>query len=175
MIDIFRMAGECNGHLVFLLFNDRHSAKEDKEYAGYFAFLFLLTCCRSCRQCVFNFKKKILAWIKANLLRTLSMLPKTQNLNWLHHVTLKIYSLQNPPGTVSGNSFEEFKAIRHCLYFAHISDFFSKKRFLRKSSKSGRGNLVLITSTVQVELSKLNFNFDDIRTYFLQVLRDVDK
>ena len=37
---------------------------------------------------------------------------------------------------------------------------------------AGHGNLVLITWTVQVELSKLNFNFDDIRTYFLQVLRD---
>ena len=45
-----------------------------------------------------------------------------------------------------------------------------KERFLRKSSKPGHGNLVLITSTVQVELSKLNFNFDDIRTNFLQVL-----
>ena len=51
--------------------------------------------------------------------------------------------------------------------------FFSKKkRFLRKSSKPGHGNLALITSTVQVKLLKLNFNFDDIRTYFLQVLRD---
>ena len=29
-----------------------------------------------------------------------------------------------------------------------------------------------LSSTVQAELSKLNFNFDDIRTYFLQVLRD---
>ena len=38
--------------------------------------------------------------------------------------------------------------------------------------KPGHGNQVLITSAVQVELSKLNFNFDDIRTYFLQVLRD---
>ena len=55
-----------------------------------------------------------------------------------------------------------------CPYFR----FKKKKRFLRKSSKPGHGNLVLITSTVQVELSKLNFNFDDIRTYFLQVLRD---
>ena len=53
----------------------------------------------------------------------------------------------------------------------HISVFL-KIRVLRKSSKSGHRNLVLITSTVQVELSKLNFNFDDIRTYFLQVLRD---
>ena len=47
---------------------------------------------------------------------------------------------------------------------------FYKKRFLRKSSKPGHGNLVLITSTVQIELSKLSFNFDDIRTNFLQVL-----
>ena len=44
--------------------------------------------------------------------------------------------------------------------------------FLRNSSKPGHGNLVLITSTVQAELSKLIFNFDDIRTYFLQILRD---
>ena len=50
--------------------------------------------------------------------------------------------------------------------------FYIKKRFLRKSRKPRHVNLVLITSTVQVELSKLNFNFDDIRTYFLQVLRD---
>ena len=53
-------------------------------------------------------------------------------------------------------------------YFRH----FFKKSFLRKSSKHGHGNLVLVTSTVQVELSKLNFNSNDIRTYFLQVLRD---
>ena len=63
--------------------------------------------------------------------------------------------------------------MHHCPYFAHISVcLFRKKRFHRKSSKPEYGNLVLITSTVQVELSKLNFNFDDIRTYFLQVLRD---
>ena len=39
---------------------------------------------------------------------------------------------------------------------------FFKKGFLRKCSKPGHGNLVLITSTIQFELSKLNFNFDDI-------------
>ena len=75
---------------------------------------------------------------------------------------------------MESNLFEKFKVIAsyQCSYFAHISDFFKKKRFLRKSSKTGHENLVLITSTVQVELSKLNFNFDDLRTYFLQVLRD---
>ena len=74
---------------------------------------------------------------------------------------------------MESNLFEKFKVIAsyQCSYFAHISDFFKKKRFLRKSSKTGHENLVLITSTVQVELSKLNFNFDDLRTYFLQVLR----
>ena len=45
--------------------------------------------------------------------------------------------------------------------FAHISDFLKKKkkkkRFLGKCSKPGHGNLVLITSTVQAEFSKLNF------------------
>ena len=54
----------------------------------------------------------------------------------------------------------------------YFSFLFKKKRFLRKSRKPGHQNLVLITSTVQVELSKLNYNFDDIRTYFLQALRD---
>ena len=29
-----------------------------------------------------------------------------------------------------------------------------------------------MSSTVLAELLKLNFNFDDMRTYFLQVLRD---
>ena len=39
------------------------------------------------------------------------------------------------------------------------------------SGKPGHGNLVLITSTVPVELSKLNLNFEDIiRTNFPQVL-----
>ena len=37
----------------------------------------------------FNFKKEILAWIMVNL-KTLLILPKTKNLNLLHHVTLKI-------------------------------------------------------------------------------------
>ena len=70
------------------------------------------------------------------------------------------------------NFFKKFKTILSLP--AHVSDFFfkKKKRFLRKSSKPGHGNLALITSTVQVKLLKLNFNFDDIRTYFLQVLRD---
>ena len=52
-------------------------------------------------------------------------------------------------------------------YFTHISDL-KKKRFIRKSSKPGHENLFLITSTVSVELPKLNF--DDIITNFLQVL-----
>ena len=70
------------------------------------------------------------------------------------------------------NFFAKFKVKRqhHFPYFAHISDLKKKKRFLRKSSKPGHRNLVLITSAVQVEHSKLNFNFDDIRTNFLQVL-----
>ena len=48
--------------------------------------------------------------------------------------------------------------------------FKKKRRFLKKSSKPGHENLALITSTIQTELSKLNFNFDDIRTNFVQVL-----
>ena len=72
--------------------------------------------------------------------------------------------------SVESNSFEKLKVIAsHCPHFTHISDL-KKKRFLRKSGKSGLGNIVLIISTVQVELLKLIFNFDDIRTTFLQVL-----
>ena len=74
---------------------------------------------------------------------------------------------------MKSNSFRKVKAIASLPilspYF-RIFFFFQKKRFLRKSSKPGHVNLVLITSTAQVELSKLNFNFDDIRTYFLLVL-----
>ena len=74
--------------------------------------------------------------------------------------------------SVEPNFFKKFKAIASlpilCPYFRLKK---KKKRFLRKSSKPGHGNLVLITSNVQAELSKLNFNFDDIRIYFLKVLR----
>ena len=71
--------------------------------------------------------------------------------------------------SVESNFFEKFTAIAslpsaHTLFMFQI--FFFKKIFLRKSSKPGHGNLV---PTVQVELSKLNVNFDDVRTYFLQV------
>ena len=77
---------------------------------------------------------------------------------------------------VESNFFKKFKKIASlpilCPYFFFFF-FFKKKDFSENAVyKPGHGNLVLITSTVQVELSKLNFNFDDIRTYFLQVLRD---
>ena len=72
--------------------------------------------------------------------------------------------------SVEYNSFEKFKAIASMPILRPYFRSFYKKRFLRKSSKPGHGNLVLITSTVQIELSKLSFNFDDIRTNFLQVL-----
>ena len=74
---------------------------------------------------------------------------------------------------IESNFFKKFKAIASTAHTSAIFHFFfKKKRFLRKSSKPGHGNLVIITVTVQVELSKLNFNFDDVRTCFLQVLRD---
>ena len=68
--------------------------------------------------------------------------------------------------SVESDSFEKFKAIasRPILW-----PYFRLKN-IRKSSKPGPVNLFLITSTVQIELSKLNFNFDDTRTNFLQVL-----
>ena len=58
------------------------------------------------------------------------------------------------------------------ILWPYFRSFSLKKGFLRNSSKPRHGNLVLITSTVQFELSKLNFNSDDIWTYFLHVLRD---
>ena len=66
-------------------------------------------------------------------------------------------------------SVEKFKAIVSLLILRPYCRFFFKKRFIRKSSKPGHGNLVLITSSVQVELWKLSVNFDYIRTKFLQV------
>ena len=74
--------------------------------------------------------------------------------------------------SVESNFFDKFKAIALLPILRPYFRFFFSKRFLRKSRKAGHGNLLLITSPVQVELSKLNFDFDDIRTYFLQVLRD---
>ena len=109
----------------------------------------------------FNLKKKILTWIKANLLKTLLILSKTKNLKWLH------LSITNMEQSVESNSFEKFKAIKSLLILLPYFRYFcKKKRFLLKSSKPGHENLVLITSTVQIELSTLNFNFDDKRNNF---------
>ena len=78
--------------------------------------------------------------------------------------------------SVESNFFKKFKAIASLPILRPYFSFFFKERFFRKSSKPGHGNLVLITSTVQVELSKLNFNFDDIRTnffkFFIMVCQD---
>ena len=60
--------------------------------------------------------------------------------------------------SVESNSFEKFKAILH-PYF---------RSFLRKSSKPGCGNVILTTSTVQVELQLWwykNYNFLQVLTY----------
>ena len=76
--------------------------------------------------------------------------------------------------SVESNFFKKFKAIASLpILRPYFRFFFLEKRFLRKSSKPGHGgNLVLITSTLQVDFSKLNFNYGDIRTYFLHVLED---
>ena len=68
--------------------------------------------------------------------------------------------------SAESTSFEEFKAIASLPLLRPYFSFFLTKRFLRKSGKPGPENLVLITSTVQVELSNLNFNVDDIKTNF---------
>ena len=76
--------------------------------------------------------------------------------------------------SVESNSFKMFKATASlpiiCQYFRLL--FFLKKdfRFLRKSSKPRHENLVLITSSVQAELSKLNFNFDCTITNFPRLM-----
>ena len=60
------------------------------------------------------------------------------------------------PMTLEPNYFDSMDSIT-AHYFAHISDLKKKKKiFKKKLSKPGNGNLALITSTVQVELSKLN-------------------
>ena len=65
--------------------------------------------------------------------------------------------------SVEFNSFEKFKAIKsQLIILPYFRYFCKKKRFFLKSSKPGHENLVLITSTVQVELSTLNLKFDDI-------------
>ena len=74
----------------------------------------------------------MLAWIlcavKANL-KTLLIFPKTKNLNWLNHIILKIFSKTRMEQSVESNSSEKFKAIAWLsILFAHISDFFKKKK-----------------------------------------------
>ena len=61
--------------------------------------------------------------------------------------------------SVESNLSKKFKAIASLPipYFAHISDFILKKGFLRKPSKSGHGNLVLITSAVQLYCNIISF------------------
>ena len=75
---------------------------------------------------------------------------------------------------MESNFFKKFKVIASLPTLRPYFSFFClfKKRLLKESSKPEYGNLVLITSTVQVGLSELNFKFDDIRTYSLEVLRD---
>ena len=71
---------------------------------------------------------------------------------------------------MESNSCKKFKSIALLpILGPYFRLVFFKKRFLGKSSKPVHGNLVVINSTFQVELSKLNFNFDDIRFNFLQV------
>ena len=106
-------------------------------------------------------------------MKTLNILQKPRI--WIDYImSLKKSNLSKThmEQSVESNFFKKFKAIASLPILRPYFSFFFKERFFRKSSKPGHGNLVLITSTVQVELSKLNFNFDDIRTYFLQVLRD---
>ena len=71
--------------------------------------------------------------------------------------------------SMESNIFQKFKLNLKFLNFISLKH---RHFIFRKSSNPGHKSLVLITSTVQVELAKLSFNLDDVRTYFLQVLRD---
>ena len=64
------------------------------------------------------------------------------------------------------NFFKKFKVIASLLILTPYLRIFSKKKGFSENVVNP-DNLVLTTSTAQVELSKLNLNFDDIRTYFL--------
>ena len=46
--------------------------------------------------------------------------------------------------SVESNSIEKFKAIASTAHASPIFQIFLKKRFLRKSSKRGHGNVVLM-------------------------------
>ena len=60
---------------------------------------------------------------------------------------------------VESNIFKKFKAIASLPILRPYFRSFFMKRFLRKSSKPRHGNVVLITSTVQVEISKVELQF----------------
>ena len=111
---------------------------------------------------LFDFKEKILTWIKANLLKTLLLLPKTKNLN-IYITPLWKFNLSKTrmEKSMKSNFFQKFK--EKFKIFAHILDILLK-RFLRKSTKPGHENLVLITSTIQVKLSRLKFNYDGYKS-----------
>ena len=97
---------------------------------------------------------------------------KNQEFELITSCHFKNLSKTHTEQSVESNFFTKFKAIASLPM--HISPtfqtFYKKKDF--PENPVNLGILVIITSTVQVELSKLNFNFDDIRTYFLQVLRN---
>ena len=70
---------------------------------------------------------------------------------------------------MESNSFEKTKVIAS-LPILRPNFRFVFLKISQKSRKPGHGNLVLITLAVQVELSKWNFNFDNIRINFLPIL-----
>ena len=90
------------------------------------------------------------------------LLPKTKNLKWLHHVTLKILISSKPTWNSQWSLISSRNLKWEYHFTAHTSPIFSvflkKNRFLRKSSKPGHGNLVLIiyfnwsSSTFKVEI-----------------------
>ena len=111
-----------------------------------------------------NFKKKKLACKGKS--ETFFDIAKNQEFKLITLCHFKIpISLKpkwNRQLSVESNFFKIYKAIASMPILGPYFRFFfrKKKTFFRKSNKPGYENLVLIILTLQIELSKLNFNFD---------------
>ena len=124
---------------------------------------------------LFNFKKKKLAWkeLKASLETLYFNIVKNQEFELItsSHFKNLISPKGNPHGTVSetvfnsGTVFKKFKVIASMPILRLYFRFKKKKDFSDIPVNLGMGVLVLI-----LHLFKLKFNFDDIITYFLEVL-----
>ena len=105
--------------------------------------------------------------MKKNLLLTLLILPKTKNLNRLHHVTLKInLTKTRMEQSVQFNSFQKFKAKASLLILCQYFRYFLKKVFSENPVKMDMGIYFYL-----LQLVKLNFqSFNLLRFFKITVL-----